>query len=930
MTEQQEARGAGRDGAQQTLVLIDGHGLVYRAFHAMRANLATTKGEPTNAVFGFTMMLLAVLERYQPDQIVMTFDAGRTFRHDLSPDYKANRPSMPDELRQQMGRVREIVEAFNIPIRQVRGFEADDVIGTLATKAATSGYDVTVVTGDSDLLQLVGPGIEVVTPGANNSFSDLRTYDIAAVRERYGFDPPFVADFKALVGDTSDNIPGVPGIGEKTAKTLIAEYGPIEAMRARLDEIKPPKARKALEEHFETARSSKHLATIVRDLDIELELADREGGFDRDRVMKLFQELEFRTLAPRVPRPWSEEAAPVQETSEQPAYTTITVSDRAALDELARQLRGGTPFALDVESTALDPVRADLVGIAIATGPDRSYYIPVGHEAGPQLDLEVVRAVLGPLLADERLPKYTHNGKYDLIVLRRAGLPLHGVRFDTMIAAYLLGESSVGLKELAFTRLGLEMQPIEELIGRGKAQIAMDEVGIERAAPYAGADVHATYRLVEPFAQGLRERGLEEVFSGLELPLVPVLADMEMTGIALDCDHLRALSAKMMAILAEREREVYALAGHELNINSTQQLAKVLFEEQGLPTKRRTQTGGYSTNQDVLEELREKHPIVAAVLEYRQLGKLKSTYVDALPTMVNPETGRVHTSFNQTIASTGRLSSVSPNLQNIPIRTEIGREVRRAFIADNSTKHRLFPDEESNLIAADYSQVELRLLAHLSGDENLIETFQRGEDIHRRTAALVHNIPLDQVTSDQRRVAKSANFGIIYGLSAYGLARDTGMPVAQAGRFIDAYFKQYPRVQTYLESSRAHAERTGYVASLSGRRRYIPDIYSPNPTKRQAAERMAINMPVQGTAADLMKEAMIRIHAALIAEGLLAKLLLQVHDELVFEAPVSERDAVCQLARAIMVGVSKDAGLVVPLEVEVKAGANWEQMTPLA
>ncbi len=908
-----------------TLLLIDGHGLAFRAFHAMRANLSTTKGEPTNAVFGFTLMLIEVLNRYRPDQIVMTFDIGRTFRHELNAEYKAHRPPMPDELRRQMGRIEQLVEAFAIPIRKVRGFEADDVIGTLSTKAADEGYAVTVVTGDSDLLQLVRDGIEVVTPGANNSFSELRTYDTAAVRERFGFDPPLVADYKALVGDASDNIAGVPGIGEKTAKALIAQFGPIEALRDHLEEIKPPRARKALEEHFGAAVAAKELTTIRRNLALDLEFGAHEGTYNRERVLELFRELEFTSLVARVPPPWNAPAAEPVVAEPPLEYARVTVDDEAKLAALIAELRAGEPFAVDVESDALDPIRANLVGIAIATAPERSYYIPVAHDEGQQLPIDRVRQALGPLLADERLPKYAHHGKYDLVVLRNAGFTLRGVVFDTMLAAYLLGEASVGLKELAFTKLGIEMTPIEELIGRGKAQITMAQVDIARTTDYAGADVHITYRLVAPFEAGLQERQLTTVFTELEMPLVEVLADMESVGIALDVDYLKVLSGKITEVIHQREREIHRLAEHEFNINSTQQLAKVLFEELGLTGRKRTQTG-YSTNVDVLEELRDKHPIVEAILEYRQLGKLKSTYVDSLPLMVNPNTGRVHTSFNQTIASTGRLSSVSPNLQNIPIRTEIGREVRRAFIADNRSSHRLFPHEESVLVGADYSQVELRLLAHLSGDENLIAAFRRGEDIHRRTAALVYDIPQEEVTSDQRRIAKSANFGIIYGLSAFGLSRDTGMPVGQADRFIKAYFEQYPKVQAYLDSSREHARRTGYVASIIGRRRYLPEIDSTNPTKRNAAERMAINMPVQGTAADLMKEAMIRIHAALPAEGLVSRLLLQVHDELVFEAPLSEVDDLCALARTIMVGVSEAAGLVVPLDIELKVGQNWGDM----
>ena len=916
---------AGATVARPTLLLLDGHGLAFRAFHGMRMPLSTTKGEPTNAIYGFSLMLMAVLERYRPDQMVMTFDVGRTFRHDLSADYKAHRAPMPDELRQQMARIRQLVEAFGIPIREVRGFEADDVIGTLSAKAAAEGFAVTVITGDSDLLQLVGDGVEVVTPGAQG-FSDLRIYDTAAVRERFGFDPPLVADYKALVGDTSDNIAGVPGIGEKTAKALIAQFGPIEAMKGHFDEVKPPRARKALEEHFGAAVAAKELTTIRRNLPLDLELGPHEGAYDRDRVLDFFRELEFSSLVARVPHPWHEQEVEDAAPKEPPLeYARITVDDEEGLAALATELRKGEPFAVDVESDALDPIRANLVGIAIATGPDRSYYVPVAHKEGRQLPLARVREVLGPILADEGLPKYAHHGKYDLLVMENAGIALRGVIFDTMLAAYLLGESTVGLKDLAFTKLGIEMTPIEALIGRGKAQITMDAVEIAPTTDYAGADVHITYRLVEPFAAGLRERQLEKVFREIEMPLVPVLADMERAGIALDVDYLKVLSGKITEVIVQREREIHRLAEREFNINSTQQLAKVLFEDLGLTGRKRTQKG-YSTNVDVLEELRDKHPIVEAILEYRQLGKLKSTYVDSLPLMVNPKTGRIHTSFNQTIASTGRLSSVNPNLQNIPIRTEIGREVRRAFIADNRSSRQLFPHEESVLVGADYSQVELRLLAHLSGDENLIAAFQRGEDIHRRTAALVNDIPQEQVTGDQRRIAKSANFGIIYGLSAYGLSRDTGMPVAQADRFIKAYFEQYPKVQAYLDSSRDHARRTGYVSSIIGRRRYIPDIESPNGMKRSAAERMAINMPVQGTAADLIKEAMIRIHEALPAEGLLSKLLLQVHDELVFEAPVSELDALRELAQRVMVGVSKEAGLVVPLEIEVKVGQNWGDM----
>ncbi|MBA3336868.1 MAG: DNA polymerase I [Chloroflexia bacterium] len=905
----------------ETIMLVDGYGLIFRAYHALPPTLATGSGEQTNAVFGFASMLLDVLRNHRPTHAIVALEGGRTFRHEEFEAYKAHRGEMPEDLRAQIDRVRQLITALNIPMEERDGYEADDVIGSLAARCASqAGLNVLIVTGDSDLLQLVGDRVQVILPGARR-FGESRLFDRGAVLERFGFGPEYVADYKALVGDTSDNIPGVPGIGDKTAKALITQFGGVESILARLEEVTPPRARAALGTYSDIARQSKRLATIVRDLQIEIDFDHSSvGNYDRESVIELFRELEFRSLIARLPEPVRALAPPAQPRVE--SRRTI-VRDLANLDSLLARFKEVDAYAVDVETTGTDPMRAQLVGIALAVGPAESYYIPVGHATGAQLDPEVVRQALDPLLSDTARQVFAHHGKYDLQVLQRHGYTLGRIDFDTMIAAYLLGEGSARLKELAFNRLGIQMTEITELIGTGRNQLTMDVVPCEDAGPYACGDVEATFELVEPLQALLRERDQLQLLRVIEQPLVPVLLAMERRGIAIDSNYLALLSVEIATRSQELEQLIYELAGREFNIGSTKQLAVLLFEELGLPSARRTKTG-YSVDSDVLEGLRTKHPVIEALLEQRTLAKLSSTYVDALPLQVNPETGRIHTSYNQTVAATGRLSSTNPNLQNIPIRTELGRRVRHAFVAGESEQARLYSDPL--LLSADYSQIELRLLAHLSGEPFLIEAFRQGEDIHRATAAIVAGIPVEDVTSDMRRLAKTVNFGVVYGMQAYGLSRDTGLSRADAQAFIDTYWARLPCVRAYFEGTLRFGVEHGFVQTLNGRRRLAPDLVSSNGARRIAAERMAMNMPVQGTAADIMKIAMINLHARLSTSSLSAAILLQVHDELVLEVDRADLEEVADLVVSTM---EKAYELVVPLVAEVRAGKNWEVLQPV-
>ena len=911
-------------GKQETVVLVDGFGLIFRAYFALPASMATATGEQTNAVYGFTSMLLDVIKARQPNYVVIALETGQTFRHELFEDYKGTRSTMPPDLREQLNRVRQLIDTLGIPVRQVDNYEADDVIGSLSRTLADDGYQVVVVTGDSDLLQLVGDNVMVVLPGARR-FGDVREFDTAAVFDRYGFGPEFVPDYKALVGDTSDNIPGVPGIGEKTAKALISTFGSLEDILTHRDEVTPTRARNALIEHGDDAPLSKHLATIVRDLEIDLDLEEaRVGRFDREEVAELFRELEFRSFLAKLPDPiGTAQSAPTGPVVEREPSIQSIVDTSEKLDHLIDRIVATRTIAVDVETTSTNPIAAELVGIAIAVSDHESFYVPVGHIDGNQLDASAVRERLDPVIADPGITLFTHHGKYDLQVLTRHGYTDRAISFDTMIAAYLLGESSIRLKDLAFTRLGIEMTEIDALIGTGKNQATMDTVAIDLAAPYACGDVEATFALVVPLKAHLEERHQLDLLVDLEVPLINVLMHMERAGVAIDRDELADFSGELGQRIDEIKLEVNEIAGEKVNIGSNKQLATLLFETLELPSGRRTKTG-YSVDSDVLEGIRDQHPLVPLILEYRTLSKLKSTYVDALPTVVDAATQRVHTNFNQTIAATGRLSSVNPNLQNIPIRTEIGRRVRRAFIADHRPGHRLF--DNAVLLAADYSQMELRILAHVSGDPFLIEAFRSGEDIHRATAALVAGVEPEDVTSDQRRIAKTVNFGILYGMQAFGLSRDTGMARGDAQAFIDAYWNRLPKVKEFFDRVIADGIRDGYVSTIRGRRRYLPELQSSNGQRRMGAQRMAMNMPIQGTQADIIKQAMLDLEAVLHARALPARMVLQVHDELVLEL---DEAALEETARVVRDTMENAFTLDVPTVVETRTGPNWEDMRAL-
>lgn len=931
-----------------TLVLIDGHALAYRAFYGMPDTFSTREGEKTNAVYGFTNMLLAVWKEFAPDYFIVTFDLGDTFRHQLYPDYKGTREKMPDDLSSQIGRIQELVQAFNMPIFTKEHYEADDLLGTLAVQAAAQGIRALIVTGDRDAFQLIQPNVEVIYPG--RSFSDRQVYDVAAVEKRYGVPPQKLVDLKALVGDSSDNIPGVAGIGEKGGAKLLQAYESLDGIYANLDKISPSQ-RKKLEAGREQAYLSQKLGRIVTDVpQVELQLeAGRTNDFNLVDVARLFVELEFNTIFNRIPGAPTD-LSPVEVVNAGQEHLEVrgpqppqgdyqTVDTAAKLAALVEQLKQSPRLSVDVETDSTDEIQTQLVGIAITATPERGYYIPVQHkalapageqaslfdtaapesDAPPQLALTDVQAALAPILAAPDVLKVMHNAKFDMVVLRRHGMPVNPPIFDSMIASWLLNNSADarhGLKSLALEKLQVQMTNIESLIGSGKNQRSMAEVAISEATPYAAADVDLTLQLTATFEKALAaENQLHYIFEQLELPLIFVLQDMELAGVKIDVAILKTISAELSQRLLSLEAEIHQLAGRSFNINSTQQLSTVLFDELQLPATglKRTRSGHYSTAAGVLESLAGQHPMIDLILEQRSLSKLKSTYVDALPRLVNPQTGRIHTNYNQIGISTGRLSSTDPNLQNIPIRTEQGREIRRAFVSEPGYQ----------LIAADYSQVELRIMAHIADDAGLKQAFANDEDIHTATAAAVLGIAQNAVDKYQRRVAKAVNFGLAYGQSAFGLSRSTGMSREEAANFIKTYFEKYPGVKAYIENTKTLAAKQGYVETLLGRRRDFANLAQLRGPQRGRAEREAINMPIQGTAADIMKLAMINLHHALQTGGYQTRILLQVHDELVLEAPDAEVDAVAALTREVM---SQAYQLSVPLKVDVEAGRNWLEM----
>jgi len=917
-----------------TLYLIDGHALAYRTYFAILKggqHLMTSKGEITTGIYGFASVLLRLLDQERPEYLAVAFDTGRTFRNDLFADYKATRAKMPDDLRPQIDRLHDMVEAFGLPILEKEGFEADDVLGSIAHQAVKSGLGVKIITGDRDLLQLVSDRITVNLAG--NKLSEAKDYTPPDVVALLGVRPEQIVDFKALVGDHSDNIPGVQGIGEKTAVMLLQKYSTLDGIYAHLDEL-PPRLRALLEKGRESAYLSRELATIRTDVPIALDLDKAQtANLNFEAAEEIFRQLEFRTLIPRL-KALRESAPPLpgqQLTLFGEPLTRIVIpsspeghhqiiSTPEALNNLCARLEEATHIALDTETTSLDPLRADLVGISLAVAPGEGFYIPLGHKTGDsQLPWEMVREHLRPILTNAKHPIVGHNLKYDVLVLAEHGLEVEPLDFDTMIAAWLIDPEShnLNLKALAESYLGLSMTHIEDLIGKGKKQRSMAEVPVEQVAPYAAADAEVCLRLKPLLESRLAEVNASRLFRDIEMPLVPVLARMEQVGIALDVPFLRQMSNELSQRMTEIEASIFEIVGYPFNLNSTQQLSKALFETLGLqpPDRRkRTSSGHFSTSAEVLEDMRSAHPVVGMILEYRELAKLKSTYVDALPEQVNPKTGRVHTSFNQTGSVTGRLASSDPNLQNIPARTETGRLVRRAFIAGPGMV----------LISVDYSQIELRIVAHISGDEAMLKAFAEGLDIHAATAAAIYGVPIEQVTREQRRHAKAINFGLIYGMSPYGLTRTTDLTLAEAENFVQAYFRQFPRVKEYIENTRALAARQGYVETLLGRRRYFPNLKNPpNPAVRQREEREAINAPIQGTAADIMKLAMIRLPAALQNAGLSARLLLQVHDELVLECPAEERIPTARVVQQVMENAYP---LAVPLTTEARWGLNWGEM----
>jgi len=904
------------------LFLLDGNALLYRAYYALMRNpLTNSRGEPTGAVFGFAQTLLTLIRKHRPDYLAVVFDApGPSFRRELYAEYKANRSAMPEELRTQLPLVRELVDAWPCPRIEVPGVEADDVLASYAAQLAGEGLQVVLVTGDKDLYQMLSDHVAILNPGRGGPAAipeSLLGPD--SVQPKFGIPEPVqVVDVLALMGDASDNVPGVPGIGLKTAGKLITAHGSIEAIYANLDAVTSPRFRQKLKDHREEAFLARDLVRLRTDLELPLPLdrlvATPPGGAALASVLR---RLEFRNLIEElVP-----EAAGTAETA--PGADRIAadrqyrlVDDLKGLKQLAARLREAEDgFAFDTETTSLDALRTTLVGVSFAPAPGEAYYVNVGHAGGHPLGLPLTAKFLGPVLADEAIPKIAHHAKFDGHVLERAGMPVAGLAFDTMIASYVLDpERSHKLDNLALNLLGETMTPIADLIGKGAKQITMREVDPAVASDYAAEDADMTLRLRDLFRPELEaEEAMNRLFREVEMPLVDVLAAMERNGVRLDVAFLGDMSERLRGELERLERRCRELAGTEFNVNSPKQLAEILFTRLGLPTGKKTKTG-FSTDGEVLEKLRPLHELPGAVLEYRAVAKLKSTYVDPLPAMVDPETGRLHARFNQTVAATGRLSSSDPNLQNIPIRTPLGREVRRAFIPGE-------PDWV--LVSADYSQVELRIMAHLSRDPLFLRVFREGLDIHRDTAARLFGIEPEAVTDEQRARAKTVNFGILYGQGAYGLARTLGIGNREAKEFIEEYKGLYSGVVAYLEGTLERARECGYVTTLLGRRRFLPNLKVGGGPARAAAERLAINTPIQGSAADLIKVAMNAVHRRLAREGSRAKLLLQVHDELLLECPAAEADTVADGLRREMEGA---LDLEVPLVVNLGVGSNWAEI----
>jgi len=903
----------------KTLFLVDGSAIFYRAYFALIRNpLINSRGENTSAVFGFINSLLKIIRDENPDYMAVVFDTkAPTFRHKMYDEYKSTRAKMPEELVAQLPRIREATEALNLSSLELEGYEADDIIGALAIEAERNGMEVWVVSGDKDLFQLVTNKTKIYIP--QKGALPPEKLDSAGVIAKFGAPPEKVADVLALMGDSSDNVPGVPGIGPKTAISLISEFGSLDNVLKSAEKIKAKGVREKVLANKDKAELSKRLVILDTHVPIEFSLEKlKRGEINFEKAKKLFLELEFSSLLDFLSKEKSrlDHELPLSEISQEPTLRQsnyICINDIAHLERVVNELSGKREIAIDTETSSLDPLTADLVGVSLCGEAGKAYYIPIGHrDKKRNIPRDKGFQLLGRLLTDNKVQKFGQNIKFDLEVLHHTGLNIEPVSFDTMLASYVINPSGRqhGLNHLAFEHFNYRMQPIEELIGSGRKQISFAETDIDKAAFYSAEDADFTYRLRGALAPKIDELKLNNLYYNIELPLIEVLTAMEEAGVRVDPDYLAGMSKELDVQLEKLTRNIYIEAGQEFNINSTQQLSKILFEKLKLPTRGKTaKKTNFATDVKVLEELAAVHDLPRLILDYRQSVKLKNTYIDAIPKLINEGTGRVHTSFNQTIAATGRLSSTDPNLQNIPIRSEIGRRIRKAFIPR---------DEDYLLMSADYSQIELRILAHFSEDKKLIEAFENNEDIHARTAAEVFGADIKNVTPEMRRSAKTANFAVIYGVTAFGLSRQTELDVAQSKEFIDTYFSRYPGIKRYIDSTIDSARQNGYVTTLFNRIRYLPEINAKNFQIRQFAERTAINTPIQGTAADMIKVAMIHIFDRI--KNMKSKMILQVHDELVFDAHKSELQ---ELKTIVKDGMEKAVKLRVPVVAEIGTGSNW-------
>ena len=909
----------------QKLFLLDGMAMVYRSYFALlQSNLKSSQGEPTGAVYGFTATLIKLMEDYKPDHIAVVFDtAAPTFRHIKYEQYKAQRPPMPDDMKPQISYIKKIIRGYDIPVLEIDGFEADDVIGTLAKKAEKDGVNVVMVTPDKDYMQLITENIWMLRP-TSKSESGFEVIEFAGVQEKFGVGPDRVIDVLGLMGDTADNVPGVPGIGEKTAIKIIQEYGTMEAAIAAA-KIKPTnKTHAKLAEFEQQALASKDLVTIDINSPIELDWETLKITTPHyDQLVELFTHLNFRSFKNKLEASTKAagtadnlfaELPPEQQGSTSRSIDKFpheykTITSQSELVDYLKTRKPENPLCFDLETTSVDAMMALPIGVALSHEKATGIYLPINVDS--ESDITEKLGWVKPYLTDSEIPKIAQNAKYDMLILKRYGIDVTPVIFDTMVAAFVINSAQpVGMDDLSEKYLGYTPIPISDLIGTGKNQKNMKDIPVETVSEYAAEDADITLQLFEKLNPELKETDGEKYCAEIEFPLIEVLTDLEFNGIRVDKQFLANLSGEMTATLLNLQGEIWKHAETNFNINSTKQLSEILFEKLGLPTMKKTKTG-YSTDVSVLESLRFAHPIIENLLNYRQLEKLRSTYIDALPEMIHPITGRVHSTFSQTVAATGRLSSNNPNLQNIPVRSDMGREIRKAFIP---------ADDDHVLISADYSQIELRIVASVAKDANMIETFKHGADIHTDTAARVFDVAPDQVTRDMRRKAKEVNFGIIYGISAFGLSSRLGIPQGEAKDIIQRYFTTYPGIKQYMADIVFKAKMDGYVSTLKGRRRYIPDINNSNHNVRQFAERVAINSPIQGSAADMIKIAMINIHSWLKTSDLKTKMILQVHDELIFDVPKNE----VEIVRPKIIDLMQNAlPLEVPVLVEAGVGNNW-------